>query len=44
MRSAPHANIHTVAHYKTTDTAKNAKADRRGHGSTNYYFSSATPG
>jgi hypothetical protein len=44
VRTAPHANIRTVAHYKTTDTRKFAKANRHGRGSTNYYISGATPG
>lgn len=39
-----YAAIRTVAHYKTTDTTKRAKANGTGHGSTRYYISSATPG
>jgi hypothetical protein len=44
VRSAPNTNIKTVAHYKTTDTTKRGKTNRRGHGSTKYYISGATPG
>jgi hypothetical protein len=38
------ADYHYDRDYKTTDTIKRARADGSGHGSTNYYISSATPG
>lgn len=44
VTTAAYAHIRTVAHYKTTDTTKRARANRLGHGSTNYYISGATPG
>ena len=44
VRSAAFVHIKTVAHYKTTDTTKFARTNRTGHGSTNYYISSATAG
>jgi hypothetical protein len=44
VTSAPATNIRTVAHYKTTDTTKFARTGSTGHGSTNYYISSATAG
>jgi hypothetical protein len=44
VRTAPHAGIKTVAHYKTTNTTKHGKANKHGRGHTRYYISSATPG
>lgn len=44
VRSAAYVHIKTVAHYKTTNTTKFARTNRTGHGSTNYYISSATAG
>src|SRR5262245_731430 len=44
VKSAAAVHIKTVAHYKTTDTSKFGKTNSTGHGSTNYYISSATAG
>jgi hypothetical protein len=44
VTSATFTHIRTVAHYKTTDTTKFARTNSTGHGSTNYYISSATAG
>lgn len=44
VRSRPHARVHTVAHYKTTNTAHNARANGRGRATIDYYISGATPG
>jgi hypothetical protein len=44
VKSASFTKIRTVAHYKTTDTTKFGKTNSTGHGSTNYYISSATAG
>ncbi|MBO0844376.1 MAG: hypothetical protein J2P22_03035 [Nocardioides sp.] len=44
VKTAPHAAIRTVAHYKTTNTPKHTRANGTGHGSVSYYISGATPG
>jgi hypothetical protein len=44
VRSTRFVHFRTVAHYKTTDTTKFGKTNRRGRGSTNYYLSGATVG
>jgi hypothetical protein len=44
VTTAAGAAITTVAHYKTTDTAKTGRADSAGKASIGYYISGATPG
>ena len=44
VKTAPRANVRTVAHYKTTDTVKKRKATAKGRASVKYYISGATPG
>jgi hypothetical protein len=44
IRTARHAHIKTVAHYKTTSHPKYATANSRGHRTVWYYISGATPG
>lgn len=44
VRTRAYARIRTVAHYKTTNTTKYARANSNGRGSTRYYISGATPG
>lgn len=44
VKTAPRAKVRTVAHYKTTDTPRSARANRKGRASTKYYISGATPG
>ena len=44
VKTAPRAKVHTVAHYKTSKTPKNGRANRKGRASIKYYISGATPG
>lgn len=44
VRTAPRARVRTVAHYKTTDTARRTRANFTGRATTGYYISDATPG
>jgi hypothetical protein len=44
VKTAPHAGVKTVAHYKTTKNTKNGKANSNGKASIKYYISGATPG
>jgi hypothetical protein len=44
IRTAAHAHIKTVAHYKTTSHPKYATANSQGHRTVWYYISGATPG
>ena len=38
------ARVRTTAHYKTTDTRRETRADKNGRASTEYYISGATVG
>lgn len=44
VKTAPRANVKTVAHYKTTDTVKRRKANNKGVANVGYYISGSTPG
>ncbi len=44
VKTAPSAGVHTVAHYKTTNTPHRGKANREGLANISYYISGATPG
>jgi len=44
VKTAPAAKVRTVAHYKTTKTAYNRKANSAGKATVKYYVSGATPG
>lgn len=44
VRTAPRANVRTVAHYRTTNTAHSKRASSAGRASIRYYISSATAG
>jgi hypothetical protein len=44
VRTGARAYVHTVAHYKTTNSPKNGRASSTGHASVKYYISGATPG
>src|SRR5690349_1599536 len=44
VRTRPRVHVRTVAHYKTTDTAHRARANRHGRSTIDYYISDATPG
>ena len=44
VKTAPRANVRTVAHYKTTDTVKRRTANAKGRASIKYYISGATAG
>lgn len=44
VRTASYGYVHTVAHYKSTDTTKNARAGKLGFADVKYYISRATPG
>src|SRR5689334_1317287 len=44
VSTAARAYVHTVAHYKTTNTSKSGRASSSGHASLAYYILSATPG
>ena len=44
VRTAPHASVTTVAHYKTTNHTKHGTAGDMGHKNIPYDISGATPG
>ena len=44
VKTKARAYVHTVAHYKTSTTTKNGRANSTGHASLKYYISGATPG
>jgi hypothetical protein len=44
VRTAGHASVTTIAHYKTTSHKKTGTAGSRGNASIGYYISGATPG
>ena len=44
VKTAPRAQVRTVAHYRTTDTAKSKRANSAGKANLVYYISSATAG
>lgn len=44
VKTAPRARVRTVAHYRTTDTAKSKTANSAGKANLVYYISSATAG
>jgi hypothetical protein len=44
VSTSSYASVHTVAHYKTTNTAHTVRANSTGHASVKYYISGATPG
>lgn len=44
VKTAPRAQVRTVAHYRTTDTAKSKKASSTGKANIVYYISSASAG
>ena len=44
VKTASYAGVHTVAHYKTTNTSHRGKANRLGRANISYYISGATPG
>jgi hypothetical protein len=44
VTTSSYAGVHTVAHYKTTNTGHTVRAGSTGHATVRYYISSATPG
>ena len=44
VRTADHARVVTVAHYRTTNHRKTGKANAAGRATIAYYISGATPG
>ena len=44
VKTAPATSVRTVAHYKTTKTAKSGKASSTGKANIKYDISGATPG
>lgn len=44
VRTAPHAQVTTVAHYRTVNRQHHRQANGRGKASIPYYISGATPG
>ncbi len=44
VKTSPRAKVRTVAHYRTTDTAKSRKANAAGKANLLYYISSASAG
>ena len=44
VKTATYAGVHTVAHYKTTNTPHAGKANRMGQTNISYYISGSTPG
>jgi hypothetical protein len=44
VRTASHAAVTTVAHYKTVNTKHTGRANAAGNASIRYYISGATPG
>jgi hypothetical protein len=44
VKTAARANVHAVAHYKTTNTGHARRADKHGNASIPFDIGSATPG